>query len=460
MDSRHVLIVDDEPSIRHMLVTALKHQGYEPDTVATAGEAIEKVSSTRYRTIICDIKLPDMDGLELLTRIKEIDHHNIIIMISAYGSIDTAIQAVKNGAHDYLAKPFNPDELLLKMKKGEEQEELREENLRLQREIQKKYSFQNIIGKSAPMQNLFDKVKKVAHSRTTILITGESGTGKELFARAVHTHSMRRDRPFVPINCGAIPENLLESELFGHVRGAFTGASSHKRGLFEEASEGSLFLDEIGEMPLALQVKLFRVLQEEEIRRVGDVKTIKTDVRIIAATARNLEDLVTEGSFREELFYRLNVITVDIPPLRERPEDIPLIANHYVHKLAGENQRSTREISPAALQVLVNYHWPGNVRELVNVIERSILLSEGETLLPGDLPEMMSPREGAVPLLVAEGLSMKKNRALLEKKLIQEALREADQNRTQAAKLLEISLRSLMYKMKEYGLGNKEAQEK
>ncbi len=456
MEPKNVLIVDDEPNIRHMLSTALRLEGYQPDTAATAAEALSLVAKSRYRVILCDIRLPDLSGLELLEKIKETDHHNIVIMISAYGSIDTAMEAVRKGANDFLSKPFSPDEIILRIRKAEEQDRLREENCRLQREIRERYSFQNILGKNAAMQGLFERVRKVASSKTTVLITGESGTGKELFARAIHYVSQRRDEPFVAINCGAIPENLLESELFGHVRGAFTGATGHKRGLFEEANGGTLFLDEIGELPLALQVKLLRALQEEEIRKVGDTKTHKVDVRVIAATARNLEEEVKQGRFREELYYRLNVVTVSIPPLRERREDIPLLADHYIRKLSEVNRREPRELSPAALQLLMRYHWPGNVRELVNMLEQAVLLSEGERIEASDLPEALRAGAPAASLPAVEGFSLKQHRAVLEQRLISEALRECRQSRTKAAALLGISLRSLLYKIKEHGIDREE----
>jgi two-component system response regulator AtoC len=456
MEAHNVLIVDDEPNIRHMLATALRLEGYRPDTAATAAEALVHLRQSRYRVILCDIRLPDQSGLELLEQIKELDHHNIVIMISAYGSIDTAMEAVRKGAHDFLSKPFNPEEIILRIRKAEEQERLREENSRLQREIRERYSFQNILGKNSAMQGLFERVRKVASSKTTVLITGESGTGKELFARAIHYVSQRRDGPFVAINCGAIPENLLESELFGHVRGAFTGATGHKRGLFEEASGGTLFLDEIGELPLSLQVKLLRALQEEEIRKVGDTKTHKVDVRVIAATSRNLEEEVKQGRFREDLYYRINVVTVSIPPLRDRREDIPLLSEHYIRKFSEQNRREPRELSPAALQLIMRYRWPGNVRELVNVLERAVLLSEGEQIEATDLPEALLAGAPAANLPPVEGFSLKQHRAALEKRLISEALRECRQKRAKAAALLGVSLRSLLYKIKEYGLDQPE----
>jgi two-component system response regulator AtoC len=449
---RTVLIVDDEPSLRHMLSTALGHEGYRPETAATAAEALEMLQKTRYRTILCDIRLPDESGLDLLAKIRELDHHAIVIMISAYGSVDTAMEAVRRGAHDYLSKPFSPEEILLRMKKAEEGERLKEDNIRLRREVERRYSFHRIVGKSDVMQALFDKVRKVAATKATILIHGESGTGKELFARAIHYTSPRRGGPFVAINCGAIPENLLESELFGHVKGAFTGAVGHKRGLFEEAGGGTILLDEIGELPLPLQVKLLRVLQEEEIRKVGDTRTQKTDVRVIAATARLLEDEVAEGTFREDLFYRINVITLDIPPLRERREDIPMLAEHYLAECTARAGDLVREFSPEALQAIMNYPWPGNVRELVNAVERAVILAEGEKVQPADLPAAVAGARDAPPVFGEEGLNLKRNRAALERRLIKEALRQSVGNRSKTAALLGIGLRNLMYKLKEYGL--------
>jgi two-component system response regulator AtoC len=454
MTRERVLIVDDEPAMRTMLGLALEGGGYSCAAAASGGEALRLLADTRYDVVLCDIRLPDISGLDLLERIKELDHHAVVIMISAYGTIETAIEAVKRGAHDYLSKPFNPREILLRMAKAREEERLREENRRLREEVEGRYSFQNIIGQSAPMRDLFEKVRKVANSKSTVLITGESGTGKELFARALHYQSRRRERPFVAVNCGAIPENLLESELFGHVKGAFTGAVGHKRGLFEEADGGTLLLDEVAELPLPLQVKLLRVLQEEEVRKVGDTRTFQVDVRVVAATSRNLPRLVAEGGFREELFYRLNVVTLAVPPLRERTEDIPLLAGHYLAAFAAADGKHVDRLTPAALQCLLSYPWPGNVRELVNVLEQAVLLTEGTVVDQADLPESVRGCPVPEPPPGREGFSLRHQRVLLERRLVTDALRESGGNRTRAARLLGISLRSLLYKIKEHGLGD------
>ncbi len=329
---QRILIVDDEESFRHMLSVILKKEGFDVDTASDGEEGIQKTVANTYDQVLCDIRMPRMDGLEFLREARKRGVNATIIMMSAYGTIDTAIEAMKSGAYDYISKPFKPDEIILTLKKADERERLRKENERLRREVKKEYSFENIVSKNEKMQKIFEVIKKVASYRSTILITGESGTGKELVARALHYNSDRSQNPFVAVNCGAIPENLLESELFGHVKGAFTDAIRTKKGLFEEADEGTLFLDEIGELPVQLQVKLLRVLQDGEIRRVGEAKPIKIDVRIVAATVKDLIREVNEGHFREDLFYRLNVFPIHIPPLRERKEDIPLLVNHFIAK--------------------------------------------------------------------------------------------------------------------------------
>ncbi len=455
MEKTPVLIVDDEPNIRHMLTAALRMKGYEPRAVGTAGEALAAMAEGRFGVVLCDVRLPDRSGLELLAELRELDSRAVIIMISAYGGMDTAMEAVRRGANDFLAKPFTPEEVLLRMHKAEEGERLREENARLQAEVREKYSFHRILGKSQAMRALFDQIARVAPSKATVLITGESGTGKELVARALHYAGPRRDRAFVPVNCGAIPENLLESELFGHVKGAFTGAVGHKRGLFEEADGGTIFLDEIGEMPPALQVKLLRVLQEDEVRKVGDTRTVKVDVRVIAATVRNLDEEVRSGRFREDLFYRLNVVALALPPLRRRTEDIPLLADQYLRAFGAKSGRDVSGISPRALQLMVAYPWPGNVRELVNVIERAVLLSEGEVIGPGDLPEAVRSAGPAAAPPEAEpsgGYLLRDQVAEAEKRAVARALAAAGGSRSRAATLLGISVRSLLYKIKEHAL--------
>jgi two-component system, NtrC family, response regulator AtoC len=377
-----------------------------------------------------------------------------VIMMSAYGTIDTAIEAMKLGAYDYISKPFKPDEIILTLKKAEERERLRKENELLRKEVQKEYSFKNIVSKNEKMLNIFEVIKKVAPYKSTILITGESGTGKELIAKALHYSSERSQRPFIPVNCGAIPENLLESELFGHVKGAFTDAIRTKKGLFEEADGGTLFLDEIGELPSQLQVKLLRVLQDGEIRRVGDSKSIQIDVRIIAATAKDLTKEVNENRFREDLFYRLNVLPIHIPPLRERKEDIPLLVPHFINKYSESMNKNVVGITSKALDVLMNYKWYGNVRELENTIERAIVLTDRENIEFENLPIEIQNFQDQIQLtpLAEEEHSIKKASRFLEMNLIKKALKKTKGNHTHAARLLEISHRALLYKIKEYGI--------
>jgi two-component system response regulator AtoC len=361
---------------------------------------------------------------------------------------------MKLGAYDYISKPFKPDEVILTLKKAEERERLRRENELLRKEVQKEYSFKNIISKNEKMQGIFDVIKKVAPYKSTILITGESGTGKELIAKALHYSSDRSQSPFIPINCGAIPENLLESELFGHVKGAFTDAIRTKKGLFEEADGGTLFLDEIGELPTQLQVKLLRVLQDGEIRRVGESKSIQIDVRIISATVKDLVKEVNEGRFREDLFYRLNVLPIHIPPLRERKEDIPLLVNHFIDKYSQSMDKKMAGITPRALDTLINYKWYGNVRELENTIERAIVLTDKENIELENLPMEIQNFQDQIQLtpLADDEYSIKKGSKFLETNLIKKALKKTKGNHTHAARLLEISHRALLYKIKEYGI--------
>lgn len=454
MAKERILLIEDEESLRHMLSSFLEKRGYSVTAAATGKEGLSRAAERRHKIVLCDVVLPDQSGLELIPSLLEEDHHQLVIIMSAYGSLEIAIEAIRLGAKDYISKPFQPKELLLKIEKALEQENLREDNLRLQREIEDRYSFQNIIGRSPAMQRLFGQVRKVANFKTTILITGESGTGKELIARSIHYQSERRDRPFVAVNCSAIPENLLESELFGHVRGAFTSASSHKRGIFEEADGGTLLLDEIAELPLSLQTKLFRVIQEEEIRKVGDTRTLKVDVRLLAATSRDLAEEVSAQRFREELYFRLNVVNLHLPPLRDRTEDIPLLLDHYRHHFAEKAGKSITGFSKEALNHLLSYCWPGNVRELENIIEQSVLLADGERVGVDDI--ILSPlsrsRTGGPTDFLPPSLSIKKNKIALEKHLIDLALKKHNGNRTRASEELEISYRALLQKIKEYGV--------
>ena len=458
MIPKRILIVDDEENFRHILSVILKKEKYDVETASNGEEGLQKVADSPFDQILCDIRMPQMDGLEFLREVQKTGVSGTIIMMSAYGTMDTAIEAMKLGAYDYISKPFKPDEIILTLKKAEERERLRRENELLRKEVKKEYSFENIVSKNEKMQKIFEVIKKVAKYKSTILITGESGTGKELVAKALHYNSDRSENPFIPINCGAIPENLLESELFGHEKGAFTDAIRTKKGLFEEADDGTLFLDEIGELPLQLQVKLLRVLQDGEIRRVGDSKPIQIDVRIIAATVKDLIKEVNEGRFRDDLFYRLHVFPIHIPPLRERKEDIALLVTHFIKKYGLSLNKNVLGINPKALEVLMNYRWFGNVRELENTIERAIVLADESNIelenLPIEIREFKEKFELAS--LVEEEYSIKKASKILEINLIQKALKKTKGNHTQAARLLEISHRALLYKIKEYEIVEKD----
>jgi two-component system response regulator AtoC len=448
---RRVLVVDDEENIRLVLRTLLKKHGYDVE-VADGGEAaLAALEAFDPDVILTDVRMPRMGGLDLLGALKGKQHPATVIVMSAYGNVDLAIEAMKAGAYDYVSKPFKPDEIVLALRKAEERETLRRENRALKEQIQKDNQFESILAKSAEMVAIFKTVSKIADYKTTVLITGESGTGKELVARAIHTRSSRKAAPFVAINCGAIPENLLESELFGHKKGAFTDANADRRGLFEEATGGTLFLDEIGELPLSLQVKLLRVLQEEHIRRLGDTKDVKVDVRIIAATHRDLTADVKAGRFREDLFYRIHVLSIHIPPLRNRREDVSLLIDHFVTRNNARLGTSIRGVSTESRKLLLEYSWPGNVRELENTIERAMVLAEGDVLQLADLPERIRDALDPVQVHLASGeLSVKKTTAAIEQILIRRALQKTKGNRTRAADLLEISHRALLYKIKDY----------
>jgi len=415
---------------------------------------LNKISNAAFDHVLCDIRMPQMDGLEFLRESQKAGIEAPVIMMSAYGTVDTAIEAMKLGAYDYISKPFKPDEIILTLKKAEERERLRKENELLRRQVKKEYSFENIVSKNEGMNKIFEIIRKVAPYKSTILITGESGTGKELVARAIHYNSDRSKMFFVPVNCGAIPENLLESELFGHIKGAFTDAIRTKKGLFEEADEGTIFLDEIGELPAQLQVKLLRVLQDGEIRRVGESKSIQINVRIIAATVKDLAREVNEGRFRDDLFYRLNVLHLYIPPLRERKEDIPLLIQHFINKHNQTLNKHVKEVDSKALELLMNYKWPGNVREVENTIERAVVLTDGEKIELDNLPFEIQNFQNEVPMvpMAEEEYSVKKASRMLEMGLIRKALRKTKGNHTQAARLLEISHRALLYKIKDYGI--------
>jgi len=454
MIPKRILIVDDEESFRNVLTVILRKEGYEIEGAANGEAGLNKISNAAFDHVLCDIRMPQMDGLEFLRESQKAGAEAPVIMMSAYGTVDTAIEAMKLGAYDYISKPFKPDEIILTLKKAEERERLRKENELLRRQVKKEYSFENIVSKNEGMNKIFEIIRKVAPYKSTILITGESGTGKELVAKAIHYNSDRSKMFFVPVNCGAIPETLLESELFGHIKGAFTDAIRTKKGLFEEADEGTIFLDEIGELPAQLQVKLLRVLQDGEIRRVGESKSIQINVRIIAATVKDLAREVNEGRFRDDLFYRLNVLHLYIPPLRERKEDIPILIQHFINKHNQSLNKNIKEVDSKALELLMNYKWSGNVRELENTIERAVVLTDGEKIELDNLPFEIQNFQNEVSMvpMAEEEYSVKKGSRMLEMGLIRKALRKTKGNHTQAAKLLEISHRALLYKIKDYGI--------
>jgi two-component system response regulator AtoC len=450
---RRVLVVDDEENLRLVLRTLLRRHGYEVETAESGEDALGMVDSFGPDVVLTDVRMPKMGGLDLLTTLKAKGNEATVIVMSAYGNMDLALEAMKAGAYDYVQKPFKPDEVVLALRKAEERELLRRENRALRDEIRKEHKFEDILAKSQKMQDIFRTISKIAEYKTTVLVAGESGVGKELVARAIHHRSTRRGGSFVAVNCGAIPENLLESELFGHKKGAFTDAIQDRRGLFEEADGGSLFLDEIGELPLALQVKLLRVLEEEKIRRVGDTRDIKIDVRIITATHRDLLAETKAGRFREDLFYRLNVLPILVPPLRDRRDDIPLLIDHFVARNNVRLGTSIRGLDTESRRLLFEYPWPGNVRELENTIERAMVLAEGDQIVAQDLPDRLREARDPVQMQLASGeLSVKKTMRIIEEILIRRALQRTKGNRTRAAEVLEISHRALLYKIKDYAI--------
>ncbi len=447
-----ILIVDDDEALRESLELILASEGYAVTTASDGDKALVRVDEVPIDIVLCDVRMPGLDGFELLPQIARKLPGVPIVMMSAYGSEDLAIEAMKLGAYDYVAKPFQPSEVLLTLRKAMERERLRRANEHLQRDVERAIGERPIVAASAAMIDLLELVERTAAFKTTALLTGESGTGKEVLARAIHSQSPRRAEPFIAVNCGAIPEPLLESELFGHAKGAFTGANRARRGLFPEADGGSLFLDEIAELPQALQVKLLRVLQEEEVRPVGESKSVSIDVRVIAATSRDLDTEIAEGRFREDLFYRLNVMHLQIPALRERREDIPLLCDHFLAHFRDSLGKRVRSIADDALDRLIHYDWPGNVRELQNVIERSVILADTDRIRLEDLPSNIVEAPSGGDAAGSRFFAMKPARRRFEIDLIRRALKETDGNRTHAAKLLEISHRALLYKLKEYGI--------
>jgi len=445
---KKVLVIDDEPGLRQSLGLLLTDAGYTVTAEQDGKRALERAVAESFDLVLCDVRMPEMDGLTFLRNYRRRGGNALVIVMSAYGGEDAAIAAMQEGAYDYLPKPFRPDEVVLTLRKAEERERLRQEVAGLRAQLATGPAERGLVVASAAMRQALALVARVAEHSTTVLITGESGTGKEVIARAIHRASPRGSKAFVGINCAAIPENLLESELFGHVRGAFTGATGDKVGLFEQANGGTLLLDEIGELPIGLQAKLLRVLQESEIRRVGDQKTRRVDARVLAATARDLEAEVRAGRFREDLFYRVNVVVIELPPLRDRREDIAPLARHFVARLAQRFGRPL-SLSEDALAWLEQQEWPGNVRELENAIERAAVLSRKEILEAG---EFRSEAPRAAELAPPEGESLSEVVAAAERQAIANALRAANGNRREAAKQLGVSLRTLFYKIDRYGI--------
>ena len=459
MAKARVLVVDDEKSMRDLLSITLEKEGYDVLTAAGGEAAIEALRRDATDAVITDLRMPKVDGLQVLRAAKEISPDVAVIVITAVASTETAVEAMKLGAYDYITKPFKLDEVSLIVRNALERKRLRDENLYLRKQLETQHRFENIIGKSGRILEVFDTIRKISDSPSTAMITGESGTGKELVARAIHFNSLRRDKPFVSVNCGAIPEGLMESELFGHVRGAFTGAVSNKIGLFSAGEGGTLFLDEITEIPPLLQVKLLRAIQTREIRRVGDTKDMKTDVRLIAASNRNLEDAVKDGILREDLYYRLNVIPIQLPPLRERREDIPLLVAHFLQKFGKDLGKQARGVAPEAMIVLERYHWPGNIRELENVLERAIVLGAGDVLGIESLPETLRrerPVKGMEAVeLPEDGLDLEATLDTIERGYLQRALDRTGGVQTKAAELLKMTFRQFRYKLQKHSLVRK-----
>jgi two-component system, NtrC family, response regulator AtoC len=449
-----ILIIDDEPSLRQTVSMILGEEGYEVVVAADGKEGLDKALAVEPDMILTDVRMPGMPGLEFLERYRAEGGEALVIVMTAYGSTELAIDAMKKGAYDYVPKPFSADQLVLAIRKAQEREALRREVTRLREEVTVDRRFSGIIAKSPAMKNAIEMATKVARYPSPVLITGESGTGKELIARLIHDQSDRAGQAFIAVNCGAIPENLLESELFGYVRGAFTGAERDKPGLFEAATGGTLFLDEIGEMPASLQVKLLRVLQDGQVRRLGESRSRQVDARIVAATNRNLEDEIRAGNFRKDLFFRIAVVPIHLPPLRQRSEEVPLLAKHFVDKYNRALGLAIEGVEPDAMKVLLEYAFTGNVRELENVIERAMVLADGPRLGLDDLPHhVRAPIRALDDVdLGNDELSVKKHGAVLERRLIQKALERTGGNRTKAAELLELSSRALLYKIRDYDL--------
>jgi two-component system response regulator AtoC len=451
-----ILVVDDDAGLRRTASLILENEGFDVATASDGEEALARAAEWSPDLILTDVRMPGLDGLEFLERHREAGGTARTIVMTAYGSQDLAVEAIRKGAYDYIDKPFSPEALLLRVRIAEQNASKDREIRRLRKEVRVEKRRGDIVVASSGMKAAVELAERVAQHPTTVLITGESGTGKELIARLVHQASGRADGPFVPVNCGAIPENLLESELFGHVKGSFTGATRDRAGLFEEAQGGTLLLDEIGELPQALQVKLLRVLQEGEVRRVGESKAKQLDVRILAATARDLEADVQEGEFRSDLYYRINVVRIHLPPLRHRVDDVPVLLQHFVSLFNESLGLDIEGFAPEAVKMLTSYSWPGNIRELENVVERAMVLADDSSIGAEDLPEAVRDPKGSLKAatgsLSSDELSVKKRTWELEKHLIGRALEVTGGNRTRAAELLDLSYRALLYKIRDYGL--------
>jgi two-component system response regulator PilR (NtrC family) len=454
-----ILVADDEQSMREFLDIMLTKEGYKVSLASNGEEVVKLIDNDLFDLVLLDIRMPKLDGISALKKIKAIAPETIVIMITAYASADTAIKAMKEGAYDYITKPFKVEEIKLIIKNALEKKNLQKENILLKQVVRDRYHFGNIIGQSPKMVVLYDLLEKVSPTKTNILITGESGTGKELVAKAIHYNSPRKEKPFVTLNCGAIPESLIESELFGHMKGAFTDAIATKKGLFEVADEGTIFLDEISELPLLMQVKLLRVLQDKEFKRVGGTEDIRVDVRIISATNKDLEEGVKEKRFREDLFYRLNVIQIKLPPLRDRKEDVQILADHFLKKYSEELNKGIAKISPEAIPILLNYEYPGNVRELQNIIERAVALESNQELTAHNLSSYLNEqpllRKGPIDIEIPnEGINLEKIVEDLERTLLLKALDKTKGIKKKAAELLHINFRSMRYRLEKYGLNH------
>jgi two-component system response regulator PilR (NtrC family) len=452
-----ILVVDDERSMRELLAIVLRREGYEVMLAESGKAAVDLLEREQIDLLISDIKMPDLSGVDVLRAAKRIDQDILGIMITAFASTETAVEAMRLGACDYLSKPFEIDLLKMKVREKIENRQLRQENVLLKRTLGLSHQFSHIIGRSEAMLEVFKMIETVARTNSTILLTGESGTGKGLVAQAIHFHSLRRDKPLVSLNCGAMPEALLESELFGHMRGAFTGADSNKKGLLEVAERGTIFLDEIGEMSAVMQVKLLRVLQERRFRRVGGLEELQADIRVIAATNQDLSKAIADGRFREDLYYRINVIPITLPPLRERREDIPLLAEHFLGKFAEQMSKPLAGISHEASELLARYAWPGNIRELENVIERAVALEATPSILPDSLPatirgEAVKTVTNGIEALPESGFDLEAHVKEIERGYIAEALKRAGGVQVKAAELLGMSFRSFRYYVKKYNL--------